>query len=138
MKAIKLYHFTAARFVHGVLEEGLTKGSIPVRLDPPKVRYGYQWLTRSEEFDQSWNTMTSLDYDRTAYRLTVEIPSLAQHKLIDWHRHCRRLVPSHVARMLNAKGNPKDWVLYNGVIQPQWIVGVDAKEGFAPVELDKA
>lgn len=135
MGKIKLFHFTAARFIEGVLENGLDKGSIPVRADPPRVRYGYQWLTRNRDFDQSWNTQTEIHYDRTAYRITVGIPRIAQHKLIDWKSNCKDLVPTKMARTLNAKGDPENWVLYNGVIYPRWFLRVDAKEGFEPVKL---
>jgi len=130
-----LYHFTSPRHIHSVLDEGLTMGHIPISLDPPRLRSGYQWLTRDKSFDQAWNSMTNLDYDRTAYRLTIEIPNIAMGKLIDWTSNYEGLVEPHAWKSLNAGGHPNQWVLFKGVIRPQWFVDVTAKNDFAEIEL---
>lgn len=132
-----LYHFTSPGHIDGCLEEGLTKGHVPVRLDPPKLLEGWQWLTEDGSFDQSWNTMENLDYDRTAYRITIRVPPLANNKLYRWTSVMDRLVEPQARRSLNAKGDPENWVLFKGVLRPRWFVGVTAKEGYPSRTLDE-
>lgn len=130
-----LYHFTSPKHIHAVLDEGLTKGHVPAQLDPPKLIPGWQWLTTEPSFDQSWNTMTNLDYDRTAYRIKIVLPFVAKSKTYAWTSVADRLVCERAKKSLNAEGDPENWVLFKGVVRPQSFVEVDSKDKYPDVEL---
>ena len=133
-----LYHFTSPKHIHGVLRDGLSMGRVLISMDPLRACSGYQWLTTNPDWEQSWNTMTNLDYDRTAYRLTISIPRIARSKLIKWVPHGKRMVEPHAWRALNSDGTPENWVLFKGVVRRQWFDAVDAKDEYMPVSLADA
>lgn len=72
----KLYHFCAGFCVDSIKELGLILGICPVDLgDKVKFIPKCQWLTSNPDPQkQSWATSHTLNYSRTAYRLTVVIP----------------------------------------------------------------
>lgn len=117
---MSLYHFTASRFVPGIMREGLTRGSIPVSLEPPRLLFGYQWLTLNPDpARQEWAEGTGrLPYSRLEVRLKVKIPKPWRGLLLAWDdvRHLSRL-----ADELSAFGDPWNWRLYKGHIPPAWI-----------------
>jgi hypothetical protein len=117
--AIKLYHFTAEHLVPGIISKGLTLGSIPISIDPPCLMPGYQWLTVSKKWNQSWCEHSNLPYRRNAVRLTIKIPNHKKNNLFRWLKICDQFDSSEI---LNAFGDPQNWRVYRGNIDPLWIV----------------
>lgn len=120
---MKIYHFTAAHLLAGCLEEGLTKGKVPLFDKSGKIRVatGWQWLTTNPDWQQEWQALSSLPYPRNAHRLTIRIPKFHARRLHDW----RRVVPGSMAAILGAFGDPENWRLFHGRIKPAWISRVD-------------
>jgi hypothetical protein len=120
---MKVYHFTARHLLAGCLNEGLTKGMIPLFDDVgnPYVAPGWQWVTTNPNWDQAWDSGTTLPYSRTAHRLTVKVPKAHGWRLHRW----RRVVPGYMAEVLGAEGDPENWLLFHGRIKPAWIWRVD-------------
>ena len=116
---VTLYHFTSPKHVIGCRLTGLKYGMLPVNDQPVKMLKGYQWLTENCDKAQSWNEGSSLPYDRTAFRLTVEIPKHGRSQLIKWVPWGRKL--TRIADVLEEYGDPENWWLYRGRIPPTWI-----------------
>ena len=127
---MKLYHFTAGRFLDGIMENGLTRGRIP-HTDSSGFRFKehYQWLTENSEKNQSWSKYSTLPYDRTEYRLEIKIPKLRHKNLEKWidSYECKQ---NGMAKILNSHGDPENWYIYSGTIFPQWIKKVVKLEAF--------
>lgn len=125
-----LYHFTAARLVERIKREGITLGGV---LDIVKgqtvIRRGHLWLTVNANFyDQEWNSMETILYDRAEFRITVEVPTAEAHKVINWVEFCNNGgVHKEVSRTLNALGDPENWRLFKGAIPPAWFTAIDRK-----------
>ena len=129
------YHFTSSRHVEGCLSEGIKLGSIPYKIDRAiGVLGGYQWLTVSPEFNQSWTVNSTLPYDRTGYRLTVKIPKLRKKNLINWLDYCARK-RNDLAKDLNAYGDPENWWLYKGQIKPQYIINCHKRPAIESIDM---
>lgn len=118
-----VYHFTARHLLPSILKEGITLGCIPLNMK--EVRDGFQWVTINPEFRQSWNGQVNVKYDRCAVRLTVEIPSIWRHKVLNWLQVCKKMTEIH--DVLNSFGDPENWRLYRGKIRPEWIKAVEIK-----------
>ena len=124
---MRLYHFCAAAFLEKIKREGLTLGATPVQVSGrlflvPKT----QWLTVRAEFDQYWNGMVTLPYDRTAYRIEVKVPHDRARDLLDWATLKGRLQKIHGANCILTdfdvpEAHPEDWRIYLGHIKPQWL-----------------
>ena len=56
---MKLYHFTAERFLKGIQKDGLTKGHFPllIKNDEIKLMKNCQWLTKRSGWDQAFHGM---------------------------------------------------------------------------------
>ena len=127
---MRLYHFTPAHLLHGCISNGLSKGSVPHQSRKQRqdgsvcLIYGYQWLTLNNKFTQSWCEGGTLPYDRTEYRLTIVIPKLRQRNVLHWLDVCKT---NQMAQELNSMRDAENWVLYKGIVRPQWIVAVDRK-----------
>ena len=115
---MRLYHFTAAHLLKRIKKEGLTMGAIPLSLNPVRIKSGYRWLTTNREFEQSWNTMTMLKYDRAAYRITIDIPE-DDRRLMKWTLAGPVIAPE-VYDTLSRYGDPDAWYLYEGNIPTRW------------------
>jgi hypothetical protein len=100
-------------------------GMIPLRIDPPKVKNGYQWLTSNPDTDQSWDRAKNLPYDRTAFRLTVEIPKKHMKKLLKFDEEGEKLIPKKLYEALSGYGDPENWYMYHGLIPAKWIKKVE-------------
>ncbi len=122
---MKLYHFTASRFIPDIKRDGLTLGMFPLLDDYGRLN-GFlkpcQWLTDNRRPEQqSWATNRSLDYDRTEVRLTISIPKYHRMKLA---RAIEYVNSHHVA---GSKGIVTDWpghehwYMYFGNIPRGWI-----------------
>lgn len=79
---MRLYHFTNRMFLFGIMKEVIRLGMIPVSMKPEFVT-GYQWLTVNPDFQQSWNGRVLVKYDRAEIRLTIEVPQIWDHKVIN-------------------------------------------------------
>ena len=128
MKTQILYHFTSDNHIGSVLKEGITLGVIPRIATNGDILFAteYQWLTRNPTYNQSWQIESRLSYDRSANRLTVNIPPGKSNKLIKWTDYCA-LYPNILQRTLNSYGDPENWFVYKGVIKPHWIKKVEHK-----------
>lgn len=122
---MKLYHFTSPHHVEGCTSKGISLGCIPTRILPPQFVFGFQWLTANPEYKQSWNEGSSLPYDRTTYRLTVEVPEEYEHNVVQWNKIGIFLTPLY--NTLSATADHINWYLYRGKIPPEWITLVEAK-----------
>lgn len=118
------FHFTAKRFVEYILKDGITRGVMVKNLNPPQFIYFKQWLTRNPDFQQSWAVGTGrLPYKRNEIRLTVEIPLEKLENCKPWTQ-MKFLVPN-VAKDLSAFGDPDNWWIYQGTIDPKFIIKID-------------
>jgi len=121
-----LYHFTSPRHVGSIQREGITRGVLPLRVDPPyEGRSGFQWLTANPDPDQSWNEGSTLPYDRTAWRLMIGVPEAAADRLHWWPIWGPVAVPLDVYRTLSEFGDPENWYVFAGRIPPDWIIDVE-------------
>ena len=100
----------------------LTKGVIPTwhRHEGIKLVPGYQWLTTNPDFDQAWCRASRLPYKRNEVRLTVKIPDRALKNVQRWLQYCVEN-PDPYQDDLNCYGDPENWVLYRGNVNPIWI-----------------
>ena len=125
-----LYHFCAAFMKDSILAEGLTEGAFPhwegTDLKPiPRC----QWLTvDSDPRNQSWATQHVIDYSRTAFRLTINIPNSHHKKLVRALDFIRNMSAEDQQLVTGWAGGDK-WYIYRGNIPPKWIVGCHKIEG---------
>lgn len=128
---MKLYHFCAAKHLDSILDSGLVLGRTPIQKDDPDPEYfqlaGYvndtQWLTLNPSWDQqSWCTSETIPYRRNAFRLTVQIPTVASRKLLTAPKLCERYELS--SRLWRDWEGSSDWRVFVGKIPPRWIVEV--------------
>ena len=130
---MKLYHFCAPQFLAGIRREGLTLGRTPFLL---AGRMGFikgtQWMTVNPDFEQCWNGMVTIKYDRTAFRLTYTIPKDARERLVTWWqlkaRMVKKLGPGCILADFDTCGDPENWRVYLGHVKAGWLRGVAAKE----------
>ncbi len=121
---ITLYHFCAAQDISSILGTGLTKGCTPIwengKLHAERKT---QWLTTDKEPGrQSWNTRHVLPYSRTAYRLTINIPSSYNKKLVSAKSFIEQY-PAENASLITGWPGSENWFVFRGIIPPSWIVG---------------
>ena len=121
---MKLYHFTAGWMLESILKEGLTKGCVPISIQPPRFNYGFQWLTSNDNFNQSWCEYLTLPYNRNDYRIVVKIPDSKKRFLINWIEQGRKYSNNEMFNTLSEFGDPENWYIYQGKIKPQWIKNV--------------
>jgi len=115
-----LYHFTSRHHINGCIREGLTRGAIPLSVDPPKLIPGFQWLTQNKSFEQEWCKYGTLPYSRNDYRITIKIQKNKRASLIKWLLLCKEEQFKFAARFLNSFGDPQNWYLFYGIVKPKW------------------
>lgn len=125
---MRLYHFTAERFIGPIMAEGLTRGRVLRRVEPDgysiSMLRNKQWLTASDSWDQECLKGTGrLPYSRTEARLTIDIPPSHIDRVVKWLAVCKQM--SREWRELNRYGDPHNWWLYLGVMPPGFITRVD-------------
>lgn len=121
---MRLYHFTAERFVAPILRHGITRGFVVLSMDPPRLMPGYRCLTCNPAWEQEWAEGTwRLPYRRNESRLTVDVPADRERHVLKWTSAGPILTPAF--RFLSILGDPENWRLFNGDVPPAWIVGVD-------------
>lgn len=110
------YHFCAGEFLESIKKEGLTEGQIPN--GDNSFTPGFQWLTIHQTYNQSWCRADELQYNRTEYRLTIDIPESESRNVLKWVDHFR----GHpMFNDLNNGCDPQHWFLFKGTIPPDWI-----------------
>ena len=125
-----LYHFCCERDMRGIRNKGIIKGMIAVQArinnhgKPGKFQTyamaGWQWLTLDGEKEhQSWNTHVLLDYDRTQYRWTVEIPERDETQIYDKTR-LEALYP-WVNILFDGWDGSENWRVYHGPIPKKYL-----------------
>jgi hypothetical protein len=109
--------------VESIRKKGLTLGKFPL-LGDGHITFidGFQWLTdEPDPAKQSWATGRFLPYDRTAYRLTVNIPmNQAARKLYKATAFVKDL-PEEKREFVDAWEGSEHWYIYKGAIPPKWI-----------------
>lgn len=119
---MKLYHFCAAHMVASILKNGLTLGQCTIFYPMgEKLIPKCQWLTsESDPEKQSWATARLIQYSRTAYRLTIEIPYQAQRKL---HRAADFIMqyPLEARGLVIGWEGSENWYIFKGIVPPEWI-----------------
>lgn len=122
--SLTLYHFTARRFLPGIRRDGLTRGFVPLSIDPPEVLPGYPWLTTNGDWNQEWAEGTGrLPYKRNEVRITFAIPDESRCYVLHWLFHGPSMTPAFGE--LSAFGDPQNWRLYDGTVPAAWIRAVD-------------
>lgn len=125
-----LYHFCAERFLKSIRKNGIRFGKIPYGIPYDETRMkvkfltGYQWLTSNPEFNQSWNENSSLSYDRTEYRITVNLPNEVRHCLLKWTEFGK---DNPLYNDLSLYGDSENWYLFKGVVIPYWFSKIESK-----------
>lgn len=128
-----LYHFTAKKFLDGIIREGLTKGMIPIFLNDGSLG-GFKrgnWLTKNPEFLQTWcdPKYSSLPYDRSAVRLTFDLPlDFVDSQIHKWTSFAIKNGLSVTASILGKFGDPDNWFIARGRVSPDFIKTIDLKE----------
>ena len=121
---VQLYHFCPEWMLANIRRQGLTIGRMLYLLDRVlKAIPGVQWLTVNPDWNQSWCEHSTLPYRRNEARLTVEIPLDAQGRLHVWMTFCEEH-PNELWADLNSFGDPENWRIYRGRIEPEWITCV--------------
>lgn len=130
-KPKRLFHFCSEQHVRNILQAGISWGRIPVYKEnwdgSHAIEFikGFQWLTDDSDFTrQSWATQHIIEYDRTAFRLTVEIPKKRRKYLIHWKSDNSF---SNMAEELNKFEGSDHWWIYAGNIKVKWIKEVNRK-----------
>jgi hypothetical protein len=117
-----LYHFCPAHLAARIRKQGLTLGHFPMLGDG---HYSFipdmQWLTNDPAPEnQSWATRQLVTYDRTAYRLTINIPAKRTRKLCKASVFVKDL-PDAQREIVDAWPGSEHWYIYKGRIPPKWI-----------------
>lgn len=129
---MKIYHFCAPQFLDGIQKQGLTLGMTPYRASG-KVAYlrNTQWMTVNPEFNQKWNGMVTLRYDRTAFRLTYAIPKHVRSHLLTWWemkaRMQRELGEGCILPGFDDDVDADSWRIFLGRVKSGWLRAVKAK-----------
>ena len=120
-----LYHFTSKHHIEGCKRQGIKLGVLPDFKNGKVVLVkGFQWLTTNPNFSQEWNTQQEIKYDRTEYRITIQIPRIYKHKILNWLELSKN---NKVAKYLNAFGDRENWRIFKGIIRPTWFEAIDHK-----------
>ncbi len=116
-----LYHFCADRHIKGILHNGLTEGGL-TEITPHGfiLHTGWIWLTTDPDAKkQSWATRNAIQYSRTAWRLTVEIPDNGLDRIYDRQR-LRAIYPLTEPLFEGWPGS-ENWCVHHGRIPREYI-----------------
>lgn len=120
-----LYHFCPDHLLKSIQRNGLTKGAYPLFGDGHITFIdGCQWLTQDKDpKNQSWNTSHLIDYNRAAFRLTIEVPENRRgHKLVKATDFIQDMPTDTQGLVLDWPGH-ENWYIFKGRIPPNWIKG---------------
>ena len=88
-------------------------------------------MTVNPEFEQSWNGMVTIKYDRTAYRLTYAIPKNERSCLLTWQemkgRMQRKFGEDCILPGFEDDMDTDNWRIFLGRVKPGWLRAVKAK-----------
>ncbi len=125
---MKLYHFTAKRFLDGIQKEGLTKGHFPLQRSEGRIGFmkNTQWLTKRSGWDQAFHDaeLTELKYDRREVRLTIVIPKSRRIALLDKPRIVRTFERALIPDFF-ADTDCENWFIFYGRVKAQWIRNIE-------------
>lgn len=126
MNELVLYHFCAEHMVRSIRRHGLTRGTCPVATPTGWAFISpIQWLTTEPDpRKQSWATRERIKYDRTAYRITVEISEPCRKNLHPAADLVAKLPKENMAMLTGFEGSEK-WFVYSGHIPPFWIRSIE-------------
>jgi len=133
----RLYHYTAEHHAEQILKSGaISRGGVPI---PAKdgdtlegVAPGWQWLTSSDDWSQSWATRQVTDCDRTECRFVVEIPLLELPRLYRWHKAAGDFgftpeLAERFAKLGGGDGDTSSWFIFRGTIPRAWLVTLERR-----------
>lgn len=107
-----------------IMEEGLTEGAFP-HFEGDKLTpiSRCQWLTADPDpRRQSWATSILINYSRTAYRLTVNIPDSHRKKLIRATDFVKDMLAED-QKLVTGWAGSESWYIFRGIIPVKWIIG---------------
>jgi len=136
---VKLYHFTADRFLPGIKSDGLTKGVFPLDCKG-KLFFinNCQWLTKNPEFIQPWHDpeFSTLPYDRRENRLTLNIPKTHMKKLFNWNDIENKFKPYFI-QDFDFHDDKYNWHIFIGRIKPSWIREIEKRPAIPGLTLNQ-
>ncbi len=135
---MKLFHFTAERFLEGIQKEGITKGHFPLQKNGRiGMMKNTQWLTKRPGWDQAFHDpeLTELKYDRREVRLTIVIPKQRRVKNLLDKNKIQRIFERGLIPDFFADEDCENWFVFYGRIKPQWIRNVEFNPELKPDEL---
>lgn len=132
-----LFHFTSHLHIPYIKREGIAFGDIPITIsttqDEAIALIGEDtgvWLTNNPKADDYVPWCADAPVDKTAMRLTVEIPETAASRLWTWRDYAnhKSVDPKLVAR-LEEVGGPLGcgltWFIFKGIVLPEWITAFE-------------
>jgi len=140
MPGRRLYHYTALHHADEIRASGaIARGGIPIPDADGEtlvgVAPGWQWLTTSDDWRQSWATRQTIRCDRTECRLVVSIPLLELERLQRWDTVAPLFgYTTETQLRLGRLGGGSDatsssWYVFKGRIPYAWVVGVERRPG---------
>lgn len=116
-----IYHFCAKRDLKSILRTGIYGGMIVEWTDQGyRMQTGWTWLTLDPDPKrQSWATSHIIPYDRTACRLTVDIPEDMLSQLYD-RDGVAEIYPCTV-RLFDGWAGSENWRVFDGIVPREWI-----------------
>ena len=116
-----LYHFCADRHIKNILRKGLIEGGL-TEITPRGfiLHTGWEWLTTDPDpKHQSWATRNIVQYDRTAWRLTIEIPDSELYRIYDRQR--LQTIYPFANPLFEGWLGSENWRVYRGWIPKEYI-----------------
>lgn len=115
---MKLFHFTSSNVLRPIAKHGLTVGDVPTDMRRFRAKVGV-WLTSESEPDG--HGLEGSRYDKTRYRLTVELDE-SDPLLKRWSEWSRRYATKETRKALHETAPNSDaWFVYFGHIPPDAI-----------------
>ena len=124
-----IYHFCSAKAVKAIRRQGIRIGAVyvpkPGDAKSVELYHGYQWLTLDpERKNQSWATRKIVKENRTAYRLTINLPD--DCVLFD-RDGLEKEIPG-TGILFDGWPGSENWRVYHGWILPEWITACEKME----------
>jgi hypothetical protein len=116
--------------VESIRKRGLVLGKFPLIGDGHYTFIqGLQWLTDDPNpAAQSWATSILIPYDRTEYRLTVNVPMNRTRRLHKAKVFAKKLSEAQ-REIVEAWAGSEHWYIYEGSISPKWITMIERTQG---------